>query len=60
MRSNRPTNRLLVGAAAMLIGVAVALPAYAHEKTAGSRVPMPSVHTTPGEKCVEPTDVMRR
>jgi hypothetical protein len=21
---------------------------------------MPSVHTTPGEKCVEPTDVMRR
>jgi hypothetical protein len=60
MRINRPTNRLLVGAAAMLIGVAVALPAFAHEKTAGSRVPMPSVHTTPGEKCVEPTDVMRR
>jgi hypothetical protein len=46
--------------AAVMLGIAVSLPLAAHEKKAGSRVPVPSVHTTPGEKCVEPTDVMRR
>jgi len=60
MRSSKPTNRVLTVAAAMLIGIAAALPAAAHEKSTGSRVPMPSMHTKPGEKCVEPTDVMRR
>ena len=60
MRSKKPTNRLLTTIAVMLIGIAAALPASAHEKKAGSRVPMPDVHTKQGEKCVEPTDVMRR
>jgi hypothetical protein len=48
----------LVWVVAMLVGVA-SLPASAHEAKKG-RVPVPAVHTAQGEKCVEPTDVMRR
>ena len=51
---------MLTTVAAMLIGIAAALPATAHEKKPGSRVPVPDIHTKQGEKCVEPTDVMRR
>jgi hypothetical protein len=37
-----------------------AVAAIASEKKKNSRVPLPAVQTPPGEKCVEPTDVMRR
>ena len=60
MGMKKPTSGLLTTVAVMLIGIAAALPASAHEKNAGSRVPLPNVHTKQGEKCVEPTDVMRR
>jgi hypothetical protein len=44
-----------------LIGSALAsTSAQAQETKKPTRVPMPTVLTAPGEKCVEPTDVMRR
>lgn len=49
---------------ARLIGVlavvAFAAAASAAEPKKPARVPLPVVQTQPGEKCVEPTDVMRR
>lgn len=44
-----------------LLGVGLAAGAtLAAEPKQPVRVPLPAVHTAPGEKCVEPTDVMRR
>ena len=36
------------------------VPAFAVEAKKSSRVPLPKVNITQGEKCVEPTEVMRR
>ena len=45
----------------LLAGLFATSAAYAAEDKKPSRVPLPTVNITkPGEKCVEPTDVMRR
>lgn len=44
----------------VLLAVAFAAAASAAEVKKPARVPLPAVQTQPGEKCVEPTDVMRR
>jgi hypothetical protein len=59
MKSERLGNRRLTWGAVLLIGIAAAVPVSAHDARKG-RVPVPAVHTVQGEKCVEPTDVMRR
>lgn len=42
------------------LAVAFAAAAWAAQPSKPARVPLPVVQTQPGEKCVEPTDVMRR
>ncbi len=44
----------------VLLTVAFAAAAWATQANKPARVPLPAVQTQPGEKCVEPTDVMRR
>lgn len=44
----------------VLLAVAFTTAASAAEVKKPARVPLPVVQTQPGEKCVEPTDVMRR
>jgi hypothetical protein len=60
MHTSTTTKRVLSWGAAVLLGLAVALPAAAHDGQKGSRVPLPAAHARQGDKCVEPTEVMRR
>jgi hypothetical protein len=52
-------KRLLAIVALLGVGLS-AVGAFAAEPKKPTRVPLPAVQTQPGEKCVEPTDVMRR
>jgi uncharacterized Fe-S radical SAM superfamily protein PflX len=59
---DKPTIKLLGRWVAMLVmaGTVGASAAGAHDGKKHSRVPMPTMKIEKGDKCVEPTEVMRR